>query len=197
MPPDTKLPKPEGHIYVAYSPVSPPSWGIASYFMHLFVYSNVRVALEVLLEVAGVVQAQRLDRGTGNLLTEHLLFRGNSDVTQRLLPTRLRGPWRQPAPRERFSVAAPPTVKIDGKDFPSVAFDPAGEDARAYWGDWFERVEPMRTIEDSMAEVSQEDIQRIESPTRRIHESGGRCVLRNRGSVAHTHTRNDRHAVGH
>jgi hypothetical protein len=95
-----------------------------------------------------------------NFLAGSLLFRGNSEVTQRLLPTRLRGPWRQLVPRERFSVTAPPMVKIHGVDLPTVAFDPSGENARAYWGDWFERIEPMRTIEDTMAEVPEADLDR-------------------------------------
>ena len=157
--PSTALPRPEGHIYFSYSPTSPPNWGIASSDIHIFVYPNIRVALEVLLEVANAIQAQQSHRGAG-FLTGHLLFRGNSDVTQRLLPTHLRGPWSQPPPRERFSVADPPMVMVHGVNLPSVSFDPGGADARLYWGDWFERVEPMRTIEDSMAEVSQEDIQR-------------------------------------
>jgi hypothetical protein len=160
MPPYTTLPRPEGHIYFSYSPISPPNWGIAPFETHLFAYSNIRVALQVLLEVVTTIQAQRLERGSAELFTGDLLFRGNSDVTQRLLPTRLRGPWRQPAPRERFSVTAPPMVKVHGVDFPCVAFDPGGENARAYWGDWFEPVEPARTIENSMAEVSQEDLDR-------------------------------------
>src|SRR5947199_9231642 len=50
-------------------------------------------------------------------------------------------------------------VMVHVVNLPSVSFEPGGADARLYWGDWFERVEPMRTIEDSMAEVSQEDIQ--------------------------------------
>jgi hypothetical protein len=158
MPTHTTLPRPEGHIYVSYSPISPPNWGIAPFETHIFVYSNIRIALQVLREVANAIQAQRLERGSAEPFAGDLLFRGNSEVTQRLLPSRLRGPWRQPAPRERFSVAAPPMVKIDGVDLPSVAFDPPGENARAYWGDWFEPVEPTRTIENSMAEVSQEDL---------------------------------------
>jgi hypothetical protein len=51
-------------------------------------------------------------------------------------------------------------VKIHGANLPSVSFDPGGADARLYWGNWFECVEPTRTVEDSMAEVSQEDIHR-------------------------------------
>ena len=158
--PPTTLPRPEGHIYLSYSPISPPNWGIAPVDVHQFVYSNIYVAIEVLLQVAANIQAQQLEQGSAELFARHLLFRGHSEVTQRLLPTRLRGPWRQPALRKRFSVAAPPLVKIHGIDFPSVAFDPGGEAARAYWGDWFERVEPMRTIEDAMADVTQDDLDR-------------------------------------
>ena len=166
MSPNTTLPRPEGHIYLSYSPTSPPNWGIASYYIHVFVYRNIHVALEVLLEVAGAIKAQRSERVIGDLLTGHLLFRGNSDVTQRLLPTHLRAPWSQPPPRERFSVADPPMVKVHGVSLPSVSFDPGGADARLYWGDWFERVEPIRTIEDSMADVSQEDIHRRDTVER-------------------------------
>ena len=158
MSPDATVPRPAGHIYFSYSPTSPPNWGIASFDVHVFVYPNVYVALKVLEKVDSTIKAQRSQRDTGDVLTGHLLFRGNSDVTQRLLSTRVRGPWRQPPPRERFSVADLPTVKINGVDLPSVAFDPGGADARLYWGDWFERVEPMRTIEDSIAQLSQEDI---------------------------------------
>jgi hypothetical protein len=160
MEPSAALPRPEGHIYFSYSSISPPNWGIVPFDVHVFVYSNIRVALEVLLQIATSIQAQRLEARSGELFTGQLLFRGNSEVTQRLLPTRLRGPWRQPGPRERFSVAAPPMVRIHGVDLPSVAFDLGGENARAYWDDWFERVEPMRTIENSVAEVSQEELDR-------------------------------------
>jgi hypothetical protein len=151
MSPNITVPRPEGHIYFSYSPISPPNWEIASYDIHVFVYRNVHIALEVLLEVAGAIKAQRSERGTGDLLTGHLLFRGNSDVTQRLLPNHLRAPWSQPPSRERFSVAAPPMVNVHGVNLPSVSFDPGDADARLYWGDWLERVEPIRTIEDSMA----------------------------------------------
>jgi len=63
-------------------------------------------------------------------------------------------------------VADPPMVKVHGVNLPSVSFDPGGADARLYWGDWFERVEPIRTIEDSMADVSQEDIHRRDTVER-------------------------------
>jgi hypothetical protein len=70
--------------------MSPPNWGIAPFEIHVFVYSNIRVALQVLLEVASMIRPQRLERGSSELFSGDLLFRGNSEVTQRLLPTRLR-----------------------------------------------------------------------------------------------------------
>lgn len=160
MPPYTTLPRPEGHIYFSYSPMSPPNWGIVPFEIHVFVYPNVHVALQALLQAATTIQAQRLERGSAELLNEHLFFRGHSEVTQRLLPTRLRGPWRQPAARERFSVGAPPKVEFRGVEFPSAAFDSGGEDPRNHWGDWFERVEPMRRIEDSMTELPEDELHR-------------------------------------
>jgi hypothetical protein len=160
MPPYTTLPRPEGHIYFSYSPMSPPNWGIVPFDIHVFVYPNVHVALQALLQAATTIQAQRLERGSAELLTGYLFFRGHSEVTQRLLPTRLRGPWREPATRERFSVGAPPKVEFHGIEFPSAAFDSGGEDPRNHWGDWFERVEPMREIEDSMTELEEDELHR-------------------------------------
>jgi hypothetical protein len=68
-------------------------------------------------------------------------------------------------------------VKVHGVNLPSVSFDPGGADARLYWGDWFERVEPIRTIEDSMAEVSQDEIDRRDT-VERAASSGPPSFLR-------------------
>src|SRR5258707_15032266 len=87
MPPSTRLPTPEGFIRISYSPMSPPNWSIVAAELHVLVYSNVRTALQALLQAATTIQAQRLERRSAELLGEHLLFRGNADVTQRLLPT--------------------------------------------------------------------------------------------------------------
>src|SRR5216684_2071124 len=143
--------------------MSPPNWGIAPCEIHVFVYPDVHLALKALLQGATTIQAQRLERGSAELLNEHLFFRGQSEVTQRLLPTRLRGPWRQPAARQRFSAGAPLKVKFRRVDFPSAAFDSGSEDPRNPWGDWFERVEPMRSIEDSMTELPEDELQRREA----------------------------------
>jgi hypothetical protein len=139
MPPYTTLPTPEGLINISYSPMSPPNWGIVAAQFHVFVYSNVRIALQALLQAATTIQAQRLERGAAELLGEHLLFRGNADVTHRLLPTRLRGPWRQPHPRERFG--------IGGSD-----------ESRKHSGNWYEDMKPTRRIEDSISELPEEEI---------------------------------------
>lgn len=153
MPPYTKLPTPEGHLNFSYGPLSPPNWGIVPFEIEVSVYANVRVALQALLQAATTIQAQRLERGLAELFDEHIFFRGHSDVTHRILPTRLRGLWQQPAARERFSVAAPPTVTFNGIEFPSSTFNSGGEDPRNHWGNWFENVGPTRRIEDSLSEV--------------------------------------------
>lgn len=156
MPPYTKLPTPVGHINFSYSPMSPPSWGLVPFNTKIFVYSDVHVALKALLQAATTIQAQRLERGAAELFNNHLFFRGHSDVTHRILPTRLRGPWHQSEPRQRFSVAAPPTVNFNGVEFPSEVYDSGAEDPRNQWGDWFEEVKPTRRIEDSLKEVENE-----------------------------------------
>jgi hypothetical protein len=66
---DTTLPRPEGYIYFSYSPASPPNWGIAPFETHVLVYSNIRVAFQVLLEVASMIRSQRLERGSSELFS--------------------------------------------------------------------------------------------------------------------------------
>ena len=80
MPTDTTLPRPEGHIYFSYSPVSPPNWGIAPFETHVLVYSNIRAALQVLLEVASMIRSQRLNVVRRNFLAGSFF----SEVTPRL-----------------------------------------------------------------------------------------------------------------
>jgi hypothetical protein len=142
--PYTKLPRPEGRINLYYDLMSPPNWGIAPSNIHVFVYRDVRIALQALLQSANTIQAQRLEAGGAALFSEHLFFRGQSDVTQRLLPTRLRGKAASPAARQRHD------VRFDGK----------GEDPRTHVGAWFEDIEPWRSIEDSLSEISAEELAR-------------------------------------
>lgn len=159
MPPYTILPRPEGHIYFSYSPMSPPNWGIVGFNTHIFVYRDVKLALQAMLQATTTIQAQRLEAGTANLFSDHLYFRGQSEITQRLLPTRLRGPRRELTPRKRFRVDDPPKIVFGGQEFPSHAFSgPPGKDPRDHFGDWYEEVEPMRVIEESAAELKEEEL---------------------------------------
>lgn len=160
MPPYTKLPRPEGQIYFSYNPMSPPNWDIVPFETHVFVYASIGVALQALLQAATTIQAQRLECGAAQLLSDHLHFRGQADVTHRLLPTRLRGLAHPTAVRQRQSVAAPPKVTFHGVEFPSAVFESGAEDPRNHLGDWFERDESLRSIEDSMAELPDNELRR-------------------------------------
>lgn len=159
MPPYTKLPRPEGHIHFSYSPMSPPNWDIVDSNTHIFVYRDVKLALQAMLQATTTIQAQRLEAGTASLFTDHLFFRGQSDITQRLLPTRLRGPRREPMPRKRFRVDDPPKIMFGGQELPKHSFrGPPGEDPRDHYGDWYEEVEPIRVVEESAAELKSTEL---------------------------------------
>ena len=67
MPPYTELPRPQGHIYFNYSPMSPPNWGIVQAKTHIFVYRDVKIAMQAMLQATTTIQAQRLEAGTAIL----------------------------------------------------------------------------------------------------------------------------------
>jgi hypothetical protein len=155
--------------------MSPPNWGIVEPTIHIFVYRDVKLALQALLQAATTIQAQRLEAGTASLFSDYLYFRGQPEITQRLLPTRLRGPWRQPMPRERFRVDDPPTISFGGQEFPRRAFGgPPGKDPRDHFGDWYEEVEPMRAIEESAAELLEEELRQRDACERAAVERAGK-----------------------
>jgi len=177
MPTYTKLPRPEGHIYFNYSPMSPPNWGMASFHNHIFVYRDVKLAMQALLQAATTIQAQRLEAGTASLLTDHLYFRGQSEITQRLLPTRLRGRRGQPIPRKRFRVDDPPKIMFNGVEFPSKAFSaPPGMDPRDHFGDWYEEVKPTRVVEDSAVELQENQEKELRERDAREHAAIDRAA---------------------
>jgi hypothetical protein len=154
MPPFTKLPRPEGHIYYSYSPMSPGNWGIAASEFHVFVYRDVKLALKAMLQATATIHAQRLEAGTADLFSDYLYYRGQSEITQRLLPTRLRSPWKKPEPRQRFSVDNPPTIKFGTLELPSKNFrGPPGIDPKEHFGDWYEELKPMRVNEAAVLEI--------------------------------------------
>jgi FRG domain. len=125
--------------------MSPPNWGIVPAQIHVFVYPTVRVALQALTLATTTIHAQRLQKGTAQLLSEHLLYRGQTEVTQRILPTRLRGAWSAPAPRQRYGV--PPAA-------------PGESDPREHFGDWYEEVRPSRSAERSMDGIPDAELRR-------------------------------------
>lgn len=191
MSPYTRLPRPAGHLQVFYHPGSPPNWGIVPAAIEISVYPDVRVALKALLQATTTIQAQRLEEGTAKALTNHLLFRGHSDVTQRILPTRLRGPRRPAPPRQRFSVAAPPKIQFNGIELPSSAFDAGGNNPRDHWGDWYEELK-MPSVEDCLADVSDDDLRQRDAREReeiarasRIREVAALDDFRKRAAVRH------------
>lgn len=154
MPPHTKMPRPEGHVCFSYSPMSPPNWDIVPAQLHTFVYRDVNLALQAMLQAATTLHARRIENGTASLFTDNLYFRGQSDITHRLLPTRLRGPRREPSVRKRYRVDAPPTIKFNGIEFPSRTFRaPPGLDPKDHFGDWYEEVKPTRVVEAAADEL--------------------------------------------
>jgi len=171
--------------------MSPVNWGIVPANIDIFVYPNVRTAVRALVKNAHAIHARHLEEGTAELLGEHLLFRGQSEVTANLLPTRLRGPWTAPAPRQRYDVADPPKVKFNGIEFPSVAFSSGDVDPREIWGDWYEEVS-VRDVDEMLQEVPQEELARRDAEERRaierasdLPEIAGLDDFRRRAAVRH------------
>src|SRR5882757_484818 len=164
MPPFTKLPRPEGNINFSYSPMSPPNWGIVQSNTHIFVYRDVKLALKAMLQATTTIQAQRLEAGHASLLSDYIYFRGQPEITYRLLPTRFRGKPKQIQPRERFSVADPPKIVFNGQEFPSRSFSgPPGQDPTDHFGDWYEEVKPTRVVEDLAAELDDQESKRCDA----------------------------------
>ena len=150
MPTYTTLPRPEGHIRFSYNPMSPGNWGMVPFELHFYVYRDVKVALQALLQSAATIQAQNLEAGKASLFTDNIYFRGHTDVTHRLLPTRLRTASTESGPRQRFAVPG----------------GPPGQDPREEYGDWSEEVEGMRSASKTVANLTDEELRKR------------RCVLR-------------------
>lgn len=120
--PYTDLPRPEGHIYYNYSPMSPPNFGIVPSSFHVFVYRDIKIALQALMQAATTIKAQCLRHGDINLFSDDLYYRGQMEITDRLLPTRLRGQKRE-EPRQRFSLTNSAKVSFNGVAFHSKNFN--------------------------------------------------------------------------
>src|SRR5262249_27966873 len=138
---------------------------------------------------ATTLQAQRLEQGTAELFSEHIFFRGQSDVAARLLPTKLRGPWQQPKARERISIADTPMIEFNGVKLPSVVLEGGDSD---HWGSWYETDDEFRSIEDSMSLVNVEELARRDAleanaiaSASRVPEIGALDQFRQRAAVRH------------
>jgi hypothetical protein len=140
MPPHTTLPDAEGQLLVQYSPMSPPNWGVVGASFHVFVYANAQIALKALVQALTTIHAQLLESGAAKLLHDNLLYRGQADSEARFLPSRLRGPRRQPSPRQRYGTDGPP-------------------EALKHHGRWYEEIEEFRTIEASIEELTDATLQ--------------------------------------
>ena len=171
MPPFTKLPRPQGHIQISYSPVSPMTWDLAPFNVHFFVYRDVREAMKAMLQAVTTIHAQRLEANTASLFDEFIHYRGQADIAHRLLPTRLRGKYREASPRQRWAV-------------------PEGE-ARNHFGDWYEEMEGTRRIDESAQDLprallSERDATELDklklakgiAEVRGLDEFRQRCVVR-------------------
>lgn len=171
MPPFTQLPRPQGHIKISYSPMSPMNWGLAPFNVHYFVYRDVREAMQAMLQAVTTIHAQRLEAQTASLFDEYIHYRGQADVTHRLLPTRLRGKSREQPPRQRYAV-------------------PEGE-ARNHFGDWYDKIEGRRTIEETAEDlppdvlserdaIERDKLERANeiADVRALDEFRQRCVVR-------------------
>ena len=112
--------------------------------LHFYVYRDVKVALQALLQSAATIQAQNLEAGKASLFTDNIYFRGHTDVTHRLLPTRLRTVSTESGPRQRFAVPG----------------GPPGQDPREEYGDWSEEVEGMRSASKTVANLTDEELRK-------------------------------------
>lgn len=134
MPPYTKLPDADGRVMVHYGMMSPPNWGIVAATFDVAVYPNVKTAVRAMVQALTTIHAQHLEEGSAKLLHDHLFYRGQSNIENRLLPSLLRGPKHPRSPRQRYGIDGPP-------------------EALKHQGRWYEEIEGTRTIEESLEEL--------------------------------------------
>jgi hypothetical protein len=139
--PDRNRPRPEGHVHFHYNPMSPAQYGLVPHNVHVFVYPRAELALEALSYWVEKIWAKRASLGRSAASPFPIFFRGQSDISGRLLPTLLRGEGPAPPQPERPRYA---TV------------DPAAPDAdkvKEQYGQWFE-VEQVRSADDLMVRIT-------------------------------------------
>lgn len=135
-------PRPAGTLFLKYSPMSPPAFNLVAFRMHVYVYASATDAVAALLYWNDRIKQKRFDEGSAIMTGDSTFFRGQTEITHRLLPTRL---------RER-NVGAPPRMRH--------WIDPP--EARTEWGDWHEEDPIYRKIEDSLAALPPAEIEERE-----------------------------------
>lgn len=142
-------PQPEGAVYFSYNPMSPPLYDLVPFNVHVYVYRDVTVAMRAMQywveRIWAKQAAQDTQRLAGLPFQERLFFRGQPEITQRLLPTRLRGPKAGAARRQRFSYDTPAEHRAE---------------IRRREGDWIEQDEEFRSMEDLLEHLSAEEMDR-------------------------------------
>lgn len=131
---ESKPPRPEGAVYSKYNPMSPPTWDLAPFNTHVYVYKNIHVALEAMAFFMGVFRKKWARELPDRLVGETIFYRGQSEITQRLLPTRFRGPRVSPAPRTRHDIGA-------------------SQEVREHEGDWIEQCHDSRSVDKSLIDL--------------------------------------------
>ena len=136
-------PIPLGAVQFRYNPMSPAQWGLVPFNYDVPVYRDVTGALDAMTYWVEHIWARRATSpGRSHAqLPFRILFRGHTEITNRLLPTLLRGPgpWPAAKPRQRYR----PDVD------PSVA-----EEVRRHYGDWMESDPELRSADPLVARLS-------------------------------------------
>ena len=137
-------PRPEGFVQLSYDPTSPFQWGLAPLNYHVYVYRDVAAALSAIDHwVDRIWKKREAEAGTARAgVPLKILYRGQSEISLRLLPTLLRGPGPVPVPeRPRYRVESQPG---------------GTEEARQQFGDWFEEDPDFRSADSLLDRLSVE-----------------------------------------
>jgi hypothetical protein len=152
-------PQPEGAVWLGYNPMQPVFWDLAPHSVHTYVYRDVETALTATRYWTSKIASQRPPEVSAVLrdLPVTIFYRGQSEFTHRLLPTRLRGPRRQVLQRVRVPLTVSPRTTRGLSGLPQVVRIPDRlyavpaeiiEEVRRVQGSWAESDPTMRNVDD-------------------------------------------------
>lgn len=124
-----------------YNPMSPAQWGLVPLSVHTYVYRDITAAIAALDYWVQRIWSKRASDGEAppTELPFRILYRGESDISTRLLPSLLSGPRPKPDQPERYRYA------IEGSDA-----------VRNENGDWFEKDPEFRSADRLLDNLSAE-----------------------------------------